>query len=211
MSLAVIRDSITVAQDAPWAFDLNIYSDLLATQPVALQNAAAWLRSPGGAQVVASLDNGKALVSGATASYRLMQSDLAQLAAGAVYIEAQWQDVLGNVGRADLTGVKLVAGSSAGFANPLALGVAYNITFAAEEGDAAVLGLVGGPMGPLGPEGPPGTAAAATIGLSASAQSRLAALNLPAANVEAAILALAGAVKALTGETPEQETISSTT
>ena len=52
------------------------------------------------------------------------------------------------MGRADFSGVRLLAGSAPGFTAPQALGVAYNVTFAAAQGDSAVLGLVAGPMGP---------------------------------------------------------------
>ena len=148
MSIALIPDRINVAQDAPFALGVAVWSDLLRTQAVSLKNGAAYIRTPGSAQVLTCTPaNGRLSISGNMAVIQLEETDLAALPAGKLYVELQWQDADGAQGRADFEAVYLIAGEGGAFAGAQALGAIWDVAFAAQRGLSLVLGLAGGPPG----------------------------------------------------------------
>ena len=148
MSIALIQDRINVAQDAPFALGVAVWFDRLKQQPDDLQNAAAYIRAPGSTEpLVCTPDNGRLLITANMAVIQLGETDLAELPAGRLYVELQWQDAAGAQGRADFEAVYLIAGEGSAFTNAQALGLIYDVEFVAQRG-SGILGIAGGPPGP---------------------------------------------------------------
>ena len=255
MSIAIVSDRIAVAQDAPWALDVNVWGDALKTVPINMLNGEAYLSAASG-RVAFTSSGGRLTLANNTLSIRPTQSDLAQLPAGPAYLETRFQLETLGAGRVDFTGIRLIAGLGAPFPSEQGLGLAVDIMFSG--GGLDIIGFAAGPIGPspwsspvqwttgaVYKAGAPASCvifgggtyvcleshvstgfaadyaagywsqifsgAADEVAISADGQAELAGYGLPATNVEAAILQLATALKSLTGETPAQETIFSTT